>query len=147
VLNRICSAVLRRPILSEEGAHRFAAEIAEGGQAIRQAPRRLVLPAFLSLLGVTFLVGVFFFVFLAFGMAVSFGTLIAVFSIAYLFLIVAPTPAGVGFVEGIATLLLKSLGFSLETAAIIVAAYRAITFWFPLGVGGISFRALSPGSR
>ncbi|MGA2112186.1 MAG: lysylphosphatidylglycerol synthase transmembrane domain-containing protein [Anaerolineales bacterium] len=145
-LNRLSHAVLRRPILSEEGAHHFAAEIAEGGQAIRRAPRRLVLPAFFSLLGMTFLVGVFFFVFLAFGLTVSFGTLIAVFSIAYLFLIVAPTPSGVGFVEGIATLLLKSFGFSLESAAIVVAAYRVITFWFPLGVGGISFRALRPGS-
>jgi uncharacterized protein (TIRG00374 family) len=144
-LNRVLYPLVRRPLLHEERAHQFAAEIEEGGLAIRQSPRDLIKPAFLSLLAMTFLVGVFLFVFLAFGQAVSFGTLIAVFSIAYLFLIVAPTPSGVGFVEGIATLLLKSFGFTLESAAVVVLAYRAITFWFPLGVGGISFRVLSGG--
>ncbi|MGD0573950.1 MAG: lysylphosphatidylglycerol synthase transmembrane domain-containing protein [Anaerolineales bacterium] len=145
-LNRLLFPLLHRPVLLEERAHRFAAEIEEGGRAIRESPRKLAVPAFFSFLAMTFLVGVFLFVFLAFGQAVSFGTLIAVFSIAYLFLIVAPTPAGLGFVEGIATLLLKSFGFSLESAAIMVLAYRAITFWVPLGVGGISLRALNAGS-
>jgi hypothetical protein len=80
--------------------------------------------------------------FLAFGTEISIGTLVAGFSIGYLFLIVSPTPAGVGFVEGGLTLALTSLSVPLGAAAVITLAYRGITFWLPLLLGMLAFRIL-----
>jgi uncharacterized protein (TIRG00374 family) len=80
--------------------------------------------------------------FLDFRVPYSLGTLIAGFSIAYLFLIISPTPSGIGIVEGILPLALNSLSVAWEDAVVVTLAYRAVTFWLPLGVGGLSFRLL-----
>jgi uncharacterized membrane protein YbhN (UPF0104 family) len=70
------------------------------------------------------------------------GTLIASFSIAYLFLIVSPTPAGLGFVEGVLPLALTSMYVDLGQATIVTLTYRTFTFWVPLLVGMFCFRSL-----
>jgi uncharacterized protein (TIRG00374 family) len=64
------------------------------------------------------------------------------FSIGYLFLIVSPTPSGIGIVEGMLTVALNTLRVKLDAAVLITMAYRAFTFWFPLAVGGVAFRIL-----
>jgi uncharacterized membrane protein YbhN (UPF0104 family) len=56
--------------------------------------------------------------------------------------IISPTPAGIGVVEGALTLALTSMYISLEDAAVITLSYRGITFWIPMLVGMISLRAL-----
>jgi hypothetical protein len=81
-------------------------------------------------------------VFLAFNVPFSPGTIIAGFSIGYLFWIVSPTPAGIGFVEGGLALALTTLNVSLGAAAVITLAFRGITFWIPLLFGMIAFRVL-----
>jgi hypothetical protein len=68
--------------------------------------------------------------------------LVAGFSIGYLFLIVSPTPAGLGIVEGALTITLSSMYIPLEAAAVITLVYRGFTFWVPLLVGMIAFRML-----
>jgi uncharacterized protein (TIRG00374 family) len=72
----------------------------------------------------------------------SAGTIIGGFAITYLFLIVSPTPSGVGIVEGVMPLALSSLGVEWSQGVVITLAYRGITFWVPLGVGAIAFRIL-----
>ena len=81
--------------------------------------------------------------FLSFKVPFTAGTIIGGFSISYLFLIVSPTPSGIGIVEGIMPLALSSLQVPWSQAVIITLAYRGITFWFPLGVGAIAFRMLN----
>jgi uncharacterized protein (TIRG00374 family) len=142
-VNRLLMPFLHRPYLSDQRAHDFAGELGEGAQAIRLSPNRLLPPGIYAMASMALLVGIWLVVFLAFGQAVSPGTLISVFSISYLFLIVSPTPAGIGIVEGVVTLLLRSFGFSLESAAILVLAYRGITYWIPLALGGVAFRMVS----
>jgi len=80
---------------------------------------------------------------MAFKVPFSAGTVIGGFAISYLFLIVSPTPAGIGIVEGIMPLALSSLHVPWSQAVIITLAYRGITFWVPLGVGGIAFQILN----
>ena len=79
-------------------------------------------------------------VFLAFQIPFSAGTIIGGFAISYLFLIVSPTPSGIGIVEGVMPLALSSLHVPLSQGLIVTLAYRGITFWIPLGVGAIAFR-------
>jgi uncharacterized protein (TIRG00374 family) len=83
------------------------------------------------------------FTFLAFETPFTVGTLVGGFSIGYLFLIVSPTPAGLGVVEGVLTVILNTLRVKWEAAALITLTYRAITFWFPLVVGAVAFRFLN----
>jgi uncharacterized membrane protein YbhN (UPF0104 family) len=73
--------------------------------------------------------------------------LIAGFSIGYLFLIVSPTPAGIGFVEGALTLGLRSLHVPLGDATVVALAYRGLTLWIPLFFGMLAFRWLSRGEN
>ena len=70
------------------------------------------------------------------------GPWIGGFSIGWLFLIVSPTPAGLGIVEGAMTLALASLHVPLEAATVITLAYRGLTFWLPFGYGFVAFRYL-----
>jgi len=94
----------------------------------------------LALSGKAFQVSILFLVFMAFQQPFSVGTLIAGFSIGYLFVIVSPTPAGIGFVEGILTLTLTSLRVPLAAAAVISLAYHGMVLWLPLSYGALSFR-------
>jgi uncharacterized protein (TIRG00374 family) len=88
------------------------------------------------------LICVMAFTFLALGTPFSVGTLVGGFSIGYLFLIVSPTPSGLGVVEGILPVALNTLRVKWEAAVLITLVYRAVTFWFPLAVGAVAFRIL-----
>jgi|WetSurMetagenome_2_1015567.scaffolds.fasta_scaffold101164_2 glycosyltransferase 2 family protein len=141
-INRIMNPFIHRQYLSEERAHSFAKEAAEGVHALRSRPRNWIRPLLLALSNKALLVTILMMVFLAFKVPFSAGTIIAGFSIGYLFLIVSPTPSGIGIVEGVLTLTLTSLRVRLEDAAVIVLAYRGITFWIPLFFGLAAFRIL-----
>jgi uncharacterized protein (TIRG00374 family) len=141
-INAVVRPFLRRDYLSEARAHTFAAEAAEGLSALKTGWRGYLLPAAHALFGKALLISILFLTFLAFDQPFSTGTLIAGFSIGYLFLIVSPTPAGLGIVEGVMTLSLRSLGVPLEAATIITLAYRGLTFWLPFGYGFIALRVL-----
>ena len=80
--------------------------------------------------------------FIEFQIEWSMGTLIASYTLAYLFLVVSPTPSGMGIVEGILPLAMAGLGIPLGDAIVVTLSYRAVTFWIPLLLGGISLRIL-----
>jgi len=142
VVNKIARPFRKHEVLSEENARIFACEIVEGVTALKHVRRGWMRPLVLTLINKILLVSILGVVFLAFRIPVTLAVVVAAFSIAYLFVIISPTPAGVGIVEGVMTLSLKSLGVPLEAAVVVTLAYRAVTFWFPLLLGMISFRSL-----
>ena len=79
---------------------------------------------------------------MAFQVEFTAGTLIAGFSVGYLFWIVSPTPAGIGFVEGAMTLALGSLNVPLGAATVVALSYRGVIFWVPLPFGMVALRWL-----
>jgi uncharacterized protein (TIRG00374 family) len=140
-VNRVLRPLRRGNYLSEDAARTFACEAAEGLGIARQAPRgAILLPAALALSKQAMLISILFMVFMAFGQAFSVGTLVAGYAIGYLFLIVSPTPSGIGFVEGAMTLALTTLRVPLAAATIITLAYRGITLWLTLLYGMIAMR-------
>jgi uncharacterized protein (TIRG00374 family) len=143
LVNRIARPFLHRDYLDAARAREFAHDASEGLHEARRTPANLLLPAALALSSKAFMISILFFVFLAFRQPFSVGTLIAGFSIGYLFLIVSPTPSGIGFVEGALTLALTSLRVPLAPAALISLAYRGITLWMPFAYGAIAFRWVS----
>ena len=136
-----------QPYLSEDRSFAFASEITVSLSEVRNNVKDLIYPALLSLSAKALLVLVFYFVFRAFDVPVSIGTVIAGYCITFLFLIVSPTPAGVGIVEGLLTLALSSFYIPLGTAAVLAIAYRGITFWLPLLFGMACFRWVGGGNN
>jgi len=141
-VNRLLKPFIHREYLSEERAHEFAYEAAEGIAIIRNHPKKIIRPILFALLNKALLIGILTLTFLAFHVPFTPGVVIAGFSLASLFLIVSPTPAGIGIVEGVLTVALRSLQIPIEDAAVITMAYRGITFWVPLLVGMVTFRTL-----
>lgn len=142
-VNKIVKPFIHREYLSIDRAHSFAMEAAEGLSALHMTPTYWIKPLILALNNKAILITIMMMTFLAFRQPFTAGTIIAGFSIGYLFLIVSPTPNGIGVVEGIMTLSLSSLRVPFAAAAVIVLAYRGITFWFPLIPGLVVFRILS----
>jgi len=143
VANTLLRPFIHREYLKEAHALEFAHDVADGLQQLKGNPKSMVMPVIFALINKSLLLSILTLVFLAFNVPISIGTIIAGFSIGYLFLIVSPTPAGIGIVEGSLTLALSTMYIPLGIAAIITLAYRGITFWFPLLVGMLSLRWLN----
>lgn len=141
-VNRIAKPFIHREYLSEARAYEFAIEMATDLKSIPERPRSLLKPLLYAFANKALMLCVLMACFLSFRVPFTAGTIIGGFSIAYLFLIVSPTPSGIGIVEGIMPLALSSLRVPWSQAVIITLAYRGITFWFPLGVGAIALRIL-----
>jgi uncharacterized protein (TIRG00374 family) len=142
IVNRAAYPFIHREYLSEARAHKFAHDMARDLKTLPERPRSLAVPLFYSFANKSLLMCILISVFLAFQVPFSAGTIIGGFAISYLFLIVSPTPSGIGIVEGIMPLALSSLRVEWSQAVLITLAYRGITFWIPLGVGAFAFRLL-----
>ncbi len=141
-VNRVVKFLGKENYLSEARAHAFAHEIADGFSGLTEKPSSLIRPILWGVLDKGLLMLILVCCFLAFEVPFSSGTIVAGFSLAYLFLIVSPTPSGIGIVEGIMPIALTSLNVDWSQAVVITLIYRAVTFWFPLAVGAWAFRSL-----
>jgi uncharacterized protein (TIRG00374 family) len=142
-INRALRPLLHRNRFEEEQATHFSAELAEGLAVLRSNPRWIGWPLFYTLMNKALLVVILAMCFLAFETPVDIGTLVSGISITQLFLLVSPTPSGIGIVEGILTVALNGLGVPFDNATVITLAYRFYSFWIPLLVGSIMLRVLS----
>jgi glycosyltransferase 2 family protein len=138
--NSLLRPILRRDYLHEEQAYLFASEVADGLAVLQKDHNSLIRPMFFLVVNRLIQIGILALCFLAFAVPFSLGTLVAGYAIGYLFLIVSPTPSGIGIVEGGLPLVLTSLHVPFEQGLIVTLTYRAVTFWIPLGLGAIAFR-------
>ncbi len=142
IVNRLARPIKHGNLIDDDRVIHFCAELFTGVQALRGVRYGWVRPVFLTVSNKLLLIGILGLIFLAFNTPVTPGVLVAGFSIAYLFAIISPTPAGIGFVEGLLTLALSSLSIPIEAAAVITLAFRGYTFWLPFVIGMIAFRSL-----
>ncbi len=145
LINRVVKPFIHREYIKEERAHIFAQEITNGISMLRGKRKGLIWPFLFALNNFALLICVLALTFLALGTPFTVGTLVGGFAIGYLFLIVSPTPSGLGVVEGMMTIALNTLRVQFEAAALITLTYRFITLWFPLAVGAVAFRVLGGG--
>lgn len=143
IVNRVAHPFIHREYLSEARAHEFAHDMAGDLKSLPERPRSLMLPLAYAFANKSLLMCILISIFLAFQVPFTAGTIIGGFAISYLFLIVSPTPSGIGIVEGVMPLALSSLRVPWSQAVIITLAYRGITFWVPLGVGALAFRVVN----
>src|SRR3990172_929686 len=147
VINRLVRPFVRRDYLDLQRARTLAHDMGAGLTEVRRSPEGLLLPIALSLSHKALTVAILFLCFLAFSQPFSVGTLIAGYSLGYIFTVVTPTPAGIGFVEGILTLAFSGFGIPVATSAVIALAYRGITLWLSLLYGMLSFRWVGLGPK
>lgn len=147
IINRIVHIFRKGEYLSETRAHQYAHEISEGFAGLTEKPSSLIRPVLWGILDKILLMCVLICAFLSFEVPFSAGTIIAGFSIAYLFLIVSPTPSGIGIVEGLMPIALTSLSVDWSQAVVITLTYRTVTFWVPFGIGAWAFRSLHTGGE
>jgi uncharacterized protein (TIRG00374 family) len=133
---------IHRDYIPAERPFTFATEVGEGIAMLRGKRQELLWPFLFALNNFALLICVLAFTFLALGTPFTVGTLVGGFAIGYLFLIVSPTPSGLGVVEGAMTIALNTLRVDMAAALLITLTYRFITFWFPLAVGAVAFRVL-----
>src|SRR5688572_14454187 len=141
-INRLVKFFRKDEYLSEARAHEFAHEIADGFSGLTEKPTSLLRPILWGIFDKGLLMLILICSFLSFEVPFSAGTIIAGFSLAYLFLIVSPTPSGIGIVEGLMPIALSSLNVNWSQAVVITLIYRAVTFWLPLIIGAWAFRTL-----
>lgn len=141
-INRLLRPLLHRNVFEVDKAAALAAEAAEGISALKHVRLGWLRPLVLTFISKFLLITILALVCLSFNTECSIAKLIAGFSIAYLFVIISPTPSGMGFVEGAMTITLHSLDIPLESAAVITLSFRGITFWLPFFLGMIAFRTL-----
>ncbi len=146
-INSIVKFFRKQEYLSEARAHEFAHEVSEGFSGLTEQPASLVRPVLWGILDKALLMLILVCAFLSFEVPFSAGTIIAGFSIAYLFLIVSPTPSGIGIVEGLMPIALTSLSVNWSQAVVITLTYRTVTFWIPFGIGAWAFRSLHTGGE
>jgi len=142
LVNRVVRPFIHREYLKETRAHEFAEEMANDLKSLPERSRGLVKPLLYAFANKTLMMAILAISFLSFEVPFTAGTIIGGFSISYLFLVISPTPSGIGIVEGVMPLALSSLRVPWSQAIIITLAYRGITFWFPLGIGAIALRVL-----
>ncbi|MCB0210078.1 MAG: flippase-like domain-containing protein [Anaerolineae bacterium] len=142
IVNRAGSWFRRPSLLNRDWSDKNAAEFTEAAQAMAARPRHLARTLAVAL--AAHLVGLasMYVLFLAFQYPITFGPLVAGYSMAILFLIVSPTPMGVGVVEGVTPLVLISLDVPAAVATVVVLAYRGLSFWLPMFIGFVLLQRL-----
>ncbi len=142
LVNRLLWPFIHRDYIRKERPILFAQEVGEGVAMLRGKRKEMTWPFLFALNNFALLICVLAFTFLALGTPFTVGTLVGGFAIGYLFLIVSPTPSGLGVVEGAMTIALNTLRVEMAAALLITLTYRFITFWLPLAIGAIAFRLL-----
>ena len=71
--------------------------------------------------------------------------MIVSYIVAYAVGTLAPTPGGLGAIEGLLIALFVSFGVPSATAVTVVLVYRLINFWLPILPGLVAYAAVRPG--
>ena len=141
-VNYLASFLSPRVPLSEIKLRNFAHHASTGLQIISARHQNLYFPLILALANKLMLIAVMALMFMAFQAPMTLGAVVGGWSVGYLFLIVSPTPNGIGVVEGLLVLALRHMNVEAGDATVIVMAYRGFTFWLQVLVGFIAFRLL-----
>jgi glycosyltransferase 2 family protein len=78
--------------------------------------------------------------FFSLGIEPLYRVLLSGYAIGMMFVVISPTPNGVGFVEGSMVLAYGSLGIPGAAAATVTLIYRGFSFWLPLLIGFLALQ-------
>jgi phosphatidylglycerol lysyltransferase len=122
-------------LLQTEWPERNALEFARAARSLVLRPTYLAGLLGLALLAHLTCVGTLYTLFWAFNLPTTIAMVIAGYAMTGLFTLVAPTPNGIGVVEGLLPIVYGSLGLKALEAVLITLVYRVLAFWLPLLIG------------
>ncbi len=142
VMNR-GGAWLKRPYLFPlDWAEKSANDFIAAANAIAAHPNRLYRTLFFALLAHLMNIGCLLCIFLAFRQSPDPGIILAGYTMSILFLIISPTPNGIGVVEAIVPVVYASLDMPAAISTVITLAFRGLSFWLPMLTGFFLLRQL-----
>lgn len=127
--------IAKKKVDIEKGVRDFVRELGRAYDAIKSDPTDLVKAIMLAILHHMMRLAALYLIFASFGIYPSMKVLLAGYAIGALFVVVSPTPNGVGFVEGSMTLTFASLGIPAAYATTVTLIYRGLEFWIPFFIG------------
>jgi hypothetical protein len=133
--NRVGRRFNRPHLIAGDWAARNTIDFSRATQSMTAHPARLAQTMGVTLCTHLVDLTTLYVLFLAFYQPISIGPLVAGYVVGTLFLIVSPTPMGIGVVEGLMPLVFISLGIPNNVAIVVTLAYRGLTFWLPLALG------------
>jgi phosphatidylglycerol lysyltransferase len=142
VVNGLAARLKRSGPLDEDWALQISEEFTAAATAAQTNPSRLLVMLLWAIGAHLVQVLSLYALFLAFRQPVTVSVCLAGYAMGHLFVIIAPTPQGVGFVETIMPLTFIALGVPGAVATIVVLAFRGLTFWLPLLAGFILMQRL-----
>jgi len=133
-----CLSVFHKKRKSDKNtAENFANELAKVYNTIVSDPRDLYVAAGYIFLSHFFYLASLYVLFMSLGLFPLYRIIISGYVIGLMFVVISPTPNGVGFVEGSMVLAYTSLGLPGAAAATVALIYRGFSFWLPLMFGFI----------
>lgn len=127
--------ILKREIKIEESVHKLYEEFKSVNKAILEDPKDWLLTILYASLYHLFAIFAIYVIFLSFGVDPLIRVILAAYSVAAMFMVVSPTPSGIGFVEGGFYLIYTALGIPGAIATTATLIFRSLTFWIPLFFG------------
>ena len=144
---RLANRVLRREVLHERHIDGWIENLLIGMHRMTRHRGEVTATLLLACLFWLFDMTCLWCTFAAFGVDLNIGYLLVGYVVAYSVGTLAPTPGGLGAVEGIMIALYVSFGVPSAVAVAVVLVYRIINFWLPIAPGFVAYAIVRPGRR
>jgi phosphatidylglycerol lysyltransferase len=143
LVNGVGSWVKRPFILSDQWAEKNARDFSGAASAIRAHPPQLAVTLLIALAMHLTSVASLYCLFQAFHQTPTPVILVVGYAMSFLFMIVSPTPSGIGVVEVIVPLVYSSMGVPAAAGTAVTLSFRGLSFWLPMLLGFFLLRQLS----
>jgi uncharacterized protein (TIRG00374 family) len=144
---RTANRVLRREVLHEHHIDGWIENLLIGTHRMTRHRGEVSVTLLLACVFWLFDMACLWCTFEAFGVRLNAGYLLVGYVVAYSVGTLAPTPGGLGAVEGVMIALYVSFGVPSSVAVAVVLVYRIINFWLPIAPGSVAYAIVRPGRR
>lgn len=140
IINKVARKIIKRDSISERTLDDYIQEARSLSTRFDLSIYKFIktLPISLFYHGVNMLI--LYLSFKTFAVPVEITQIVTLYGLITLFTIVAPTPQGVGVVEGLAHTVAISVGVSSSGALLAILMFRLAVIWFPALIGLFIFR-------
>lgn len=132
--------ILKKDIKVNSSVEKVYHHFKEVNKAIINDPKDWALTIFYSAMQHVLALSALYIIFISLGFEPTIRALLAGYSVGVMFIIVSPTPSGIGFVEGGMYLVFTTLGVPGPIATTATLIYRTLTFWLPLFFGFLIYQ-------
>ncbi len=141
-INFFSQRLSKKDLIKKDNINNLQTEIFYTTSVYKRNKHKFLEPLAFALLGHFIQIFVLYISFLAFGYNPEFYIVIIGYIFSVVFIMVSPTPSGIGIVEPVMAVTMASLGAPIEIATIATLTFRGITFWLPFFIGFYATRRL-----